>query len=95
MLGALTHTRITWALSPMMPQASDVTMGFPLVSMRLRALLMEGCATPSVTLFPAGTDLSSNIFLEYNTTKTRRANSCSLYHQQRNIISLLRFSLAI
>jgi hypothetical protein len=41
MHGALTHTRITWSLSPMASQVS----GVPLASMVLRALLMKKCAT--------------------------------------------------
>jgi hypothetical protein len=39
--GALTHTKITWSLSPMAPQVPGVTQA----SMVLRALLMERCAT--------------------------------------------------
>ena len=31
MLGALTHTRITWALSRTAPQVSGVTLGTPCV----------------------------------------------------------------
>ena len=42
---ALTHTRITWALSPMASQVPGVTPGSPLVPMVFQALLMERCAT--------------------------------------------------
>jgi hypothetical protein len=44
MPAALTHTRITWSLSPMAPQVPGVTLG-SLASMVLGALLMERCAT--------------------------------------------------
>ena len=44
MPGAFTHSRITWALSPMVPQVPGATQ-IPLVSMVFQALLMERLAT--------------------------------------------------
>ena len=43
--GALTHTRIIWAFSPMAPQVLGITPGSSFVLMVFRAFLMEGCAT--------------------------------------------------
>jgi hypothetical protein len=44
---ALTHTRITLALSPMVPQVLDVTPGSPFFPKCFKHLLMKMCATLS------------------------------------------------
>ena len=43
--GTLTHIRITWALSSMVPQVPDVILGSPFVPMLFWALLIERYAT--------------------------------------------------
>jgi hypothetical protein len=43
MPGALTHTKITWALSPTAPQILGVSLGSPPVPMGFWALCVERC----------------------------------------------------